>query len=127
MLEPFRRGSLRAAARLAIATQLQRSHGLSRQRKLRVAIIGSGNIGTDLMFKVERSPLLELAGVAGIDPASDGLRLAREHGHPVSDTGLAGLLDLRRAHRPGVRRDVGAARTPSMHGCWPSAASAAST
>ena len=62
--------------------------------RLRVAIIGTGNIGTDLMFKVERSPLLELAGVAGIDPSSPGMRLARERGHPVSDTGLAGLLDL---------------------------------
>jgi acetaldehyde dehydrogenase (acetylating) len=62
--------------------------------RLRVAIIGTGNIGTDLMFKVERSPRLELAGVAGIDPSSAGLRLARERGHAVSETGLAGLLDL---------------------------------
>lgn len=63
-------------------------------RPLRVAIIGSGNIGTDLMLKVERSPLLEVAGVAGIDPASDGLRQAREHGHVATDAGLAGLLEL---------------------------------
>jgi acetaldehyde dehydrogenase (acetylating) len=60
---------------------------------LRVAIIGTGNIGTDLMMKVERSPLLELVGMAGIDPASDGLRKARERGHTVSDGGLAGLLE----------------------------------
>jgi acetaldehyde dehydrogenase (acetylating) len=64
------------------------------RRPLRVAIIGSGNIGTDLMIKVERSPVLELAGVAGIDPQSDGLRRAREHGHVVTDRGLAALLDL---------------------------------
>jgi acetaldehyde dehydrogenase len=59
-----------------------------------VAIVGSGNIGADLMLKVERSPLLEVAGVAGIDPASDGLRRAREHGHVATDAGLRGLLEL---------------------------------
>jgi acetaldehyde dehydrogenase (acetylating) len=59
---------------------------------LRVIIIGSGNIGTDLMIKVERSPILELVGVAGIDPESDGLRKAKEHGHAVSYDGLPGLL-----------------------------------
>jgi acetaldehyde dehydrogenase len=57
-----------------------------------VAIIGTGNIGTDLMIKVERSPLLELVGMAGIDPDSDGLRRARERGHTVTHRGLADLL-----------------------------------
>jgi acetaldehyde dehydrogenase len=61
--------------------------------RVRVAIIGTGNIGTDLMMKVERSPLLELAGMAGIDPESDGLRKARERGHTVTHRGLADLLD----------------------------------
>jgi acetaldehyde dehydrogenase len=60
---------------------------------VRVAIIGTGNIGTDLMIKVERSPLLELVGMAGIDPDSDGLRRARERGHTVTHLGLADLLD----------------------------------
>ena len=63
-------------------------------KRLRVAIIGSGNIGTDLMIKVERSPVLELVGVAGIDPESDGLRKAREHGHTATHDGLPGLLAL---------------------------------
>jgi len=63
------------------------------RRQLRVAIIGTGNIGTDLMFKVERSPLLELAGMAGIDPDSEGSRKARERGHLVTARGLAELLD----------------------------------
>jgi acetaldehyde dehydrogenase len=62
-------------------------------RRLRVAIIGSGNIGTDLLFKVERSELLELAGVAGIDPASEGLALAASRGHVTTNRGLAHLLD----------------------------------
>jgi acetaldehyde dehydrogenase (acetylating) len=59
---------------------------------LRVGIVGTGNIGTDLMMKVERSPLLELAGMAGIDAGSDGLRAARARGHAVTDQGLADLL-----------------------------------
>jgi acetaldehyde dehydrogenase len=62
--------------------------------RLRVAIIGTGNIGTDLLMKVERSPRLELVGVAGIDPDSAGLRTARERGHTVTDQGLGGLLEL---------------------------------
>jgi acetaldehyde dehydrogenase len=45
------------------------------------------------MIKVERSPLLELVGMAGIDPDSDGLRRARERGHTVTHLGLADLLD----------------------------------
>jgi acetaldehyde dehydrogenase len=61
--------------------------------RVRVAIIGTGNIGADLMIKVERSPLLELVGMAGIDPDSDGLRRARERGHTVTHLGLADLLD----------------------------------
>jgi acetaldehyde dehydrogenase (acetylating) len=60
---------------------------------MRVAIIGTGNIGTDLMIKVGRSPHLELAGMAGIDPASPGIAAARERGHVVSDRGLAALLE----------------------------------
>jgi acetaldehyde dehydrogenase (acetylating) len=66
----------------------------SEAQRIKVAIIGTGNIGTDLMFKVERSPRLELVGMAGIDPESDGMRMAREHGHVVTDGGLAGLLEL---------------------------------
>ena len=61
--------------------------------KLRVAIIGSGNIGTDLMIKIGRSDALELVGVAGIDPDSDGLRRARELGYTATDQGLSDLLE----------------------------------
>ena len=47
---------------------------------VKVGIIGSGNIGTDLAVKVSRSPSLELVAVAGIDAASEGLARAAEIG-----------------------------------------------
>jgi acetaldehyde dehydrogenase len=60
--------------------------------KLPVAILGSGNIGADLMYKVRRSPLLELQLVAGIDPASEGLARARELGYETCTDGIEGVL-----------------------------------
>jgi acetaldehyde dehydrogenase len=61
----------------------------------KVAIIGSGNIGTDLMVKVLRlSTTLEVAAVVGIDPASDGLARARRFGVPVTSDGLHGFLAM---------------------------------
>lgn len=61
--------------------------------KVKVAILGSGNIGTDLMMKIERSSLLELTTMIGIDPESDGLRRARERGYTVIENGLDGFLE----------------------------------
>jgi acetaldehyde dehydrogenase len=63
--------------------------------KVKAAIIGSGNIGTDLMMKMIKYPQnMELAAVVGIDPASEGLALAREHGVATTHEGLAGLRTL---------------------------------
>jgi acetaldehyde dehydrogenase (acetylating) len=62
-------------------------------RRLRVAIIGSGNIGSDLLAKVTRSETLELVGMAGIDPASDGLARAAAAGVLTTHLGLADLLE----------------------------------
>lgn len=62
--------------------------------KTQVAIIGSGNIGTDLMFKIIRlSEHLELALLVGIDPASDGLARAQRLGIPTTAAGVDGLID----------------------------------
>jgi acetaldehyde dehydrogenase len=61
----------------------------------KVAVIGSGNIGTDLMVKVLRlSNKLELAAMVGIDPASDGLARARRLGVTTTHDGVEGLIAL---------------------------------
>ena len=63
--------------------------------KVKVAIIGSGNIGTDLMIKIMRtSKALEMGALVGIDPASDGLARAKRLGVPVTDKGIDGLVAM---------------------------------
>lgn len=63
--------------------------------RTKVAIIGSGNIGTDLMIKIKRlSETLEISALAGIDPRSDGLARAARMGVAVTDKGVDGLIAM---------------------------------
>ncbi len=63
--------------------------------KVKVAIIGSGNIGTDLMIKIMRlSDALEMGAFVGIDPESDGLKRAERLGVPITADGIEGLVAL---------------------------------
>lgn len=60
--------------------------------KVPCVVLGSGNIGTDLMIKLLRSSVLQLTAVVGIDPDSDGLRRARDAGLDVSADGTEWIL-----------------------------------
>ena len=61
----------------------------------KVAIIGSGNIGTDLMIKIMRlSNVLEMGALVGVDPNSDGLKRAERMGVPITAGGIDGLVAL---------------------------------
>lgn len=67
-------------------------------QKINAALIGSGNIGTDLMIKALRSDRIKPLWMVGIDPASDGIAKARDHGLKTTSEGIDGLL-------PHLKRD----------------------
>ncbi len=81
--------------------------------KIAVAIIGSGNIGTDLMYKLIRSPVLEPGALIGIDPASEGLARARKLGVEATHEGIAWLLH--RADRFPLVFEATSARVHARH------------
>jgi acetaldehyde/propanal dehydrogenase len=66
-------------------------------KKIKCALIGPGNIGTDLLAKLQRSPVLEPVWMVGIDPESDGLKRARELGLKTTAEGVDGLVPHMRA------------------------------
>jgi len=80
-------------------------------KKTPVAIIGSGNIGTDLMIKVMRhSEHLTMGAMVGIDPESDGLARAARLGVPITDEGVDGLMALPNFDDIGIVFDATSAK-----------------
>jgi acetaldehyde dehydrogenase len=85
-------------------------------RKIKVAVIGSGNIGTDLMIKIMRhSEVLEMAAFVGIDPESDGLKRASRLGVAVTHEGIEGLQALPVWPEIGVVFDATSAGAHKKH------------
>ncbi len=63
--------------------------------KIKAAIIGSGNIGTDLMIKILRTAEhIEMGVMVGIDPESDGLARAKRMGVATTAEGVEGLVKM---------------------------------
>lgn len=84
--------------------------------KLKVAIIGPGNIGTDLMIKVMRhAHHLEMGAMVGVDPASDGLERASRLGIPTTSDGINGLLKMDVFNSIDIVFDATSARAHTHH------------
>ena len=84
--------------------------------KTKVAIIGSGNIGTDLMIKILRtSDILEMAVLVGIDPDSDGLARAKKMGVAVTDKGIEGLVAMPEFKDIEILFDATSAKAHAIH------------
>lgn len=84
--------------------------------KTKVAIIGSGNIGTDLMIKILRnSEILEVAAFVGIDPESDGLARAVKMGVPITDKGIDGLVAMPDFKDIEILFDATSAKAHAIH------------
>jgi len=60
--------------------------------KIKCVLIGSGNIGTDLLYKLKRSSILEPVWMVGIDPGSEGLTRAKSMGLKTTSDGVDGML-----------------------------------
>jgi acetaldehyde dehydrogenase len=78
--------------------------------RIPVAIVGPGNVGTDLMYKLLRSPVLDPRFMIGVNPSSAGLRRAQAEGVTVSSEGVDWLLN-----RPDTPLMVFEATTASVH------------
>ena len=84
--------------------------------KTKIAILGSGNIGTDLMIKVLRtSRILEVAALIGIDPDSDGLARARRMGVTALTGGIDELISLPGAEDIRIVFDATSAKAHARH------------
>ncbi|MDA9668069.1 acetaldehyde dehydrogenase (acetylating) [Pseudomonadota bacterium] len=84
--------------------------------KTNCAIIGSGNIGTDLMLKIANtSKSLNLIGVIGIDPESEGLAMASTMNIATSSTGLQGFMEMHEYSDTQIFFDATSAGAHQMH------------
>ena len=84
--------------------------------KVKAVIIGSGNIGTDLMIKMIKYPRnMELVAVVGIDPDSEGLAMARERGVATTHDGIEGLKKLDCYKDIGIAFDATSAYAHKIH------------
>lgn len=84
--------------------------------KIPVAIIGSGNIGTDLMIKImRRSKHLSMGAMVGIDPDSDGLARAARLGVPVTHEGIGGFMRLPNFSEIKIAFDATSASAHAAH------------
>lgn len=84
--------------------------------RTKVAIIGSGNIGTDLLYKTLRSDLIEPVWMVGIDPSSEGLERARDRGLRTADDGLGPVLALMKEEGVQIAFDATSARAHESNG-----------
>ena len=84
--------------------------------KVKAAIIGSGNIGTDLMIKMVKYPQnMELVAVVGIDAASEGLAMARERGVATTHEGIDGFRRMAVYPQVGIVFDATSAYAHKAH------------
>jgi acetaldehyde dehydrogenase len=93
-----------------------RTDSTNASAKLAVAIIGSGNIGTDLMVKVMRNARhLRMGAMVGIDSASEGLARAARFGVPITAGGIEGLVGLPQFAEIGIVFDATSAGAHAHH------------
>jgi len=76
------------------------------QEKIKCAVIGPGNIGTDLLMKLQRSSVLEPVWMVGIDPESEGLKRALGMGIKITAEGVDGLLPFIKSDRIQIAFDA---------------------
>ncbi|WP_240375060.1 acetaldehyde dehydrogenase (acetylating) [Bacillus piscicola] len=79
-------------------------------KRLQTVIVGSGNIGTDLMYKIQQSELLELVGMVGIERGSEGLKRAADMGYPVYTGGIEEFIEKNKDKMPDLMFDATSAK-----------------
>lgn len=83
--------------------------------RIKAAILGPGNIGTDLLLKALRSPWIEPVWSVGVVATSEGLRIAREHGVATTHGGLDAVIDRLVADGVRIAFDATSARYHRHH------------